>query len=121
MAGSPGPVILSILAEGDIDIQGNANLQPDAQPNFDMLFVTDGDLEVSGNFATPLIVEGVIMVRGQLNISGSPNIAGQVLVENVTGAGTLVDDNEITGNPTITYNGTAGNDTFDIAGWREIK
>jgi hypothetical protein len=121
MAGSPGPVILSILAEGDIDIQGNANLQPDAQPNFDILFVTDGDLEVSGSFATPLIVEGVIMVRGQLNISGSPDIAGQVLVENVTGAGTLVDANIITGNPTITYNGTAGNDTFDIAGWREIK
>ena len=121
MAGSPGPVILSILAEGDIDIQGNANLQPDVQTNFDMLFVTNGDLEISGSFATPLIVEGVIMVRGQLNISGSPDIAGQILVEDVAGAGSLVGVNEITGNPTVTYNGTAGNDTFDLAGWREIK
>ena len=86
-----------------------------------MLFVTDGDLEISGSFATPLIVEGVILVRGQLNISGSPSIAGQILVENIAGAGTLTDLNEITGNPTITYNGTAGNDTFDIAGWREVK
>jgi cytoskeletal protein CcmA (bactofilin family) len=121
MIGSPGPVTLSILAEGDIDIQGNANLTPDVQPNFDMLFVTNGDLEITGNFATPLIVEGVILVRGQLEIAGSPDIAGQVLVENVTGAGTLADVNWIGGNPTITYNGTAGNDTFDLASWREIK
>ena len=121
MAGSPGPVIMSIIAEGDIDIQGNGNLQPDVQPNFDNLFVTNGDLEISGSFATPLLVEGVILVRGQLDISGSPDIAGQILVENVSGAGTLSDVNEINGNPTITYNGTAGNDTFDLASWREIK
>jgi cytoskeletal protein CcmA (bactofilin family) len=112
---------MSIIAEGDIDIQGNGDLQPDVQTNFDMLFVTDGDLEISGSFATPLLVEGVILVRGQLDISGSPEIAGQILVENVSGAGTLSTVNEIAGNPTITYNGTAGNDTFDLASWREIK
>jgi hypothetical protein len=118
--GSP-TATMSIVAEGDIDIQGNATLTPDAQPGFDNLFVTNGDLEISGSFATPLIIEGVILVRGQLDISGSPQIAGQVLVENVAGAGTLTDVNEISGNPTITYNGIAGNDTFDIAGWREVK
>ena len=107
--------------EGDIDIQGNATLTPDIQAGFDNLFVTNGDLEISGSFATPLIIEGVVMVRGQLDISGSPSIAGQVLVQNITGAGTLTDVNEISGNPTITYNGIAGNDTFDIAGWREVK
>jgi hypothetical protein len=120
MAGSP-TATMSLIVEGDIDIQGNATLTPDTQPGFDMLFVTNGDLEISGSFATPLIVEGVIMVRGQIDIAGSPDIAGQILVQDVTGAGTLTDVNEISGNPTITYNGIAGNDTFDIAGWREVK
>ena len=118
--GSP-TATMSLIVEGDIDIRGNGTFTPDVQPNFDMLFVTNGDLKISGSFATPLIVEGVILVHGQLNISGSPDIAGQIRVENVTGAGTLSDVNEINGNPTITYNGTAGNDTFDLASWREIK
>jgi hypothetical protein len=121
LAGSP-TATMSIIAEGDIDIQGNATLTPDTQlPNFEHLFVTDGDLEISGSFATTILLEGVILVRGQLDISGSPTIAGQILVQDVAGAGTLTDVNEISGNPTITYNGIAGSGTFDIGGWREIK
>ena len=83
--------------------------------------MTNGDLEISGSFATPLIIEGVVMVRGQLDISGSPDHRRPDPGAEHAGAGTLTDVNEITGNPTITYNGIAGNDTFDIAGWREIK
>jgi hypothetical protein len=121
MAGSP-TAVMSLIVEGDIDIQGNATLTPDVQlPSFENLFVTNGDLEISGSFATPLLIEGVIMVRGQLDISGSPEIAGQILVQDVAGAGTLTDVNEINGNPTITYNGLAGSGTFDIGGWREVK
>src|SRR5687767_15309258 len=119
MAGSPGsalvPAVVSILAEGDIQITGNPDLQPDSQTGFENLFVTDGDLRITGSLATPLIVEGVILVHGQLWLGGSPNIAGQILVENTPGAGTLIGANLIAGTPTITYNGTAGNDTFDIA------
>jgi len=113
---------MSLIVEGDIDIQGNATLTPDVQlPNFENLFVTNGDLEITGSFATPLLIEGVIMVRGQIDIAGSPTIAGQILVQDVAGAGTLTAVNQINGNPTITYNGLAGSGTFDIGGWREIR
>ena len=118
-SGSPGPVTISILAEGDIDLAGSPDFQPNAEPGFDTLFATQGDLEISGNLDSP-IIEGVVRVLGQLKITGNPTIAGQILVENEA-VGTLATANEISGNTTITYNGTAGNDTFDIAGWREIQ
>lgn len=51
---------------------------------------------------------------------GEPEIAGQVLIENEA-VGTLATANEISGTTTITYNGTAGDNSFDLAGWREIK
>jgi hypothetical protein len=118
-SGSPGPVTISILAEGDIDLAGSPDFQPNAEPGFDTLFATQGDLEISGNLDSP-IIEGVVRVLGQLKITGNPTIAGQILIENEA-VGTLATANEISGHTTITYNGTAGNDTFDIAGWREIQ
>ena len=120
ITGSPGPgLAMSLLAEGDIDIQGSPELQPNTEPGFDTLFATQGDLEISGALETP-VIEGVVRVLGQLKITGNPTIAGQVLIENEP-VGTLATANEISGTTTITYNGTAGNDTFDVAGWREIK
>ena len=121
MAGSP-TAVMSLIVEGDIDIQGNATLTPDVQlPTFEHLFVTNGDLEISGSFATTVLLEGIIMVRGQLDIAGSPTIAGQILVQDVAGAGTLTDVNVIAGNPQITYNGLAGAGTFDVGSWRELR
>ncbi len=120
MAGSP-TAVMSLIVEGDIDIQGNATLTPDVQPLLREP-VRDqrrpGDLRQLRHAA---LIEGVVMVRGQLDIAGSPEIAGQILVQDVAGAGTLTDVNTISGNPTITYNGLAGSGTFDIGGWREIK
>jgi hypothetical protein len=55
MSGSPGtagtPISLSIIAEGNIDISGNPDIQPDAP---ELLFVTDFDLQISGGLATPI-------------------------------------------------------------------
>jgi hypothetical protein len=119
ITGSPGPVTMSLLAEGDIDIAGSPELQPNSEPGFDTLFATQGDLEISGNLETP-IIEGVVRILGQLKITGNPTIAGQVLIENEA-VGTLATANSIAGHTTITYNGVAGNDTFDLAGWREIQ
>ena len=55
---------LSLIVEGDIDIQGNATLTPDVQlPTFEHLFVTDGDLEISGSFAMLPSIENTPSVQ----------------------------------------------------------
>jgi hypothetical protein len=122
MAGSPGthssPISLSIIAEGDIDIQGNPDIQPDAP---ELLFVTNGDLQINGGISTPITIEGQVLVREQVAIHGNPEIAGQILVEDYSDVRSLVTANVIAGNPTITYNGIAGSGTFSLAGWRVVK
>ena len=84
VSGSPGtaasPIPLSIIATGSIEISGNPDLRPDAP---EILFVTDGDLKISGGLTLPMNVEGQILVREQLHISGNPNLFGQIVVENV--------------------------------------
>jgi hypothetical protein len=46
-------------------------------------------------------------VREQVAINGNPEFQGRVIVQNVTSTGGLT-ANSISGNPTITYNGTLG-------------
>ena len=121
LTGSPGsnasPVALSIIATGSIIISGSPDLRPSAP---ELLFVTNGDLDITGNLETPT-VEGQMLVREQVSIAGNPNIAGQLIVE---GAASLFNDvtaNRITGNLTLTYNGIAGSGTFAVGGWWEIR
>ena len=122
ISGSPGsaasPLIISIIAEGDIEISGNPDLRPDLP---EVMFATHGDLKISGALEQPITFEGQMLVREQLHISGNPSLAGQIIVENVPSVSNLVTDNTISGNPTITYNGIVGTNTFYVAAWREIR
>lgn len=122
MTGSPGspvaPKSLSVIAEGNIDISGNPDVQPDAP---ELLFVTNMDLSISGGLATPILIEGQVLVREQFEITGVVEIAGQILVDNAANISNLVVNNRIGGVTTITYNGIAGTGTFSLGGWREIK
>ncbi|MGE0039570.1 MAG: hypothetical protein AB7H88_14380 [Vicinamibacterales bacterium] len=121
IAGSPGsassPLSMSIISEGSIDISGNPNLTPENAEG--ILFVTDGDLEMGGNLTQPLIVEGRILVHEQLSISGNPTLAGQIIVEDSPTVATLVTSNTISGNPSVTYNGTLTALSYTVSGWRE--
>jgi len=111
------PVSISIIATGSIIISGSPDLRPSAP---ELLFVTDGDLALTGNLETPT-VEGQILVREQVSIAGNPDIAGQLLVENAASLFSEVLANTITGNLTLTYNGIAGSGTFAVGGWREMR
>ena len=51
----------------------------------------------------------------------SREIIGQIIVENAASVDGLVTDNEINGNPTITYNGSLGSGVYVVAGWRDIR
>jgi hypothetical protein len=87
----------------------------------ELFLVTNGDLKIAGNLGTPIALEGEILVREQVSLHGTPEIAGRILVEDASNLSSLVTANEIAGNPTITYNGIAGSDTFALAAWRVVK
>ena len=89
------------------------------------------DLKLNGNAATTNI-EGVFFANHQIDISGNPNISGQVIAANVADTDFPADGNnlvqlnggwmEFSGNPTITYNGGGGlGGGMFISGWREIR
>jgi hypothetical protein len=122
ISASPGssatPLAITIIAEGDIEITGNPDLRPD-QP--ELMFVTNQDLRIAGTLSQPIAFEGQMLVREQLSISGHPSLAGQILVQNVPSVSNVVLTNSISGNPTITYNGLVGTNTFIVVGWREIR
>jgi len=122
--GSPGSVVdpldITIIAEGSIDAGGGSpNLSPD---NAEILFVTDGDLDISGNFNMPLAA-GLILVHEQVDINASAAvILGQIVIEDAEDVDTLVtrDDDGIQG-VTIIDTGSVGNVFFQVNGWREVR
>ncbi len=134
ISGSPGssksPVQLSVIATGSISVTGNPYLRP--QNSAFLQFVTDGDLKLAGNVDVDVTtVEGQSLVREQLQISGNPDIRGQIIVQDVESVSDLVTSNVISGNPSITYNGSFGDIetitpgatvyTNNVFGWLESQ
>jgi hypothetical protein len=113
------PTALTIISEGYIDVEGNPDLMP--EPASEIMFVTDKDLKIHGNFAQPLTVEGRILVREQIDFAGNPTLAGQVIVQNVPTVCTLVTNNVFTGSVTLSYNGLVETIAYTVTGWREAQ
>ena len=129
ISGNPGspanPLALTIIAEDSIEISGNPDLTPETP---ELMFVTDGDLKINGFLRMPLEYEGLMLVHEQLSISGNSTLAGQILVEDAENNSGLVDENSISGNPTISYNGTlegggggGGVAVVTVTAWREVR
>ena len=121
ISGNPGtdavPLQITLLAEGSIEIGGNPDITADTP---EILFVTDGDLKISGSLDMPLD-GGQILVHEQIQISGNPEITGQIIVEDAASVSTLVTQNTINGNVTLTYNGGLNSDVFSVSGWRDVR
>jgi len=130
ISGSPGsvadPLDITIIAEGSIDGGGGSpTLAPDTAS---IMFVTDGDLDISGNFTMPPIsmgsaVAGLILVHEQVEINASAAIIrGQIIIEDAEDVDTLVtrDDDGIQG-VSIFNVGAVGNMFFQVSGWREVR
>jgi hypothetical protein len=112
-------VELSVIAEGNIIVDGNARLQP--EPDSELMFVTDKDLRISGNYLQPLEVEGRILVREQISIDGNPTLDGQIVVLNVPSVSTLVTANSVGSLATLSYNGLIETRSYTVSGWREVQ
>jgi hypothetical protein len=123
ITGNPGstanPILLTIIAEGNIQISGNPDLRP--EPLSELQFVTDQDLWIHGNLGVPLAFEGRILVREQIDFAGNPTLAGQVIVQDVPSVSTLVEDNIVTGSVTLSYNGLVETVAYTVSGWRETQ
>ena len=121
--GSPGdPIALTIIAEDSIEISGNPDFTPDTP---ELMFVTDGDLKINGSAEMPLTVEGAILVHEQLDVGGSAVLSGQITVEDAANNSSLVTENKISGNATISYTGTLGGAggalLLTASAWREVR
>ena len=60
-----------------------------------------------------------------LHLAGNPTLSGQIIVEDAEDNHSLVSVNTISGNATISYNGTlgagAGAGLFTLSAWREVR
>ena len=122
----------SFVADGYIEVSGNpANLSPDLTVDGVSYAMAAGyDLKLNGNAATPKI-EGVFYTNHQLDISGNPNINGQLIAADLADTTFPPDGNnlvslssgwmEFSGNPSITYSGGGGFGALLASGWREVR
>jgi type IV pilus assembly PilX-like protein len=119
------PLPMSIIAEKSIEISGSPHIT--AATSSGLLFVTDADLEISGGLVTvdpdtsdPFVDAGRMLVREQINLSGSPDLAGHIVVENAASVEGF-SDNQISGRVRIKYDGSRGFDVYRVIGWRDVR
>lgn len=101
------PLAMSIIATGSITVTGTSTLRPENAAA--LQFVTNGDLVLAGNLdADQTTVEGQSLVKEQVKISGNPDLRGQIIVADSASVFNEATSNVISGNPTITYDGSFG-------------
>jgi hypothetical protein len=124
---------LSVIAEGNIEITGNGKFRPENGAGIQ--FVTNGDFTLLGTVDADDTADfdGQIMVREQMKIQGNTEFQGRIMVENRNGAtnayhavnnpngnrgASALSSNEVSGNMTLTYNGSLGDieTTIEIPG-----
>ncbi|HEX6164581.1 MAG TPA: hypothetical protein VFZ31_14520 [Vicinamibacterales bacterium] len=122
---------MSVLAEGNLTVQGNGKFKPGNESGIQ--FVTNGDFDLSGTVDADdsLDMDGQILVREQMRIAGNSEFQGRVMVEdrdhadniynavtnpNGNRGGDPLEVNSLSGNMTVTYNGSLGGITVEIPG-----
>ena len=136
IGGSPGsasdPWQVSLMAEGSIKINGNPEFvnykdAGDSEGVQNIFMLAGTDIEWSGNPTNT--IEGFIYAGEQIKLNGNPSIVGSIIARDLANTSTLVDANSISGNPTITFNGTLAtpltvnvvvSTTLTIISWNEI-
>jgi hypothetical protein len=120
ISGSPGsnadPLDISIIAEGSISVTGSPVIEANTPA---LLFVTDLDLKIAGDLQQ-VGAEARILVHEQLKVTGNASLAGEILIEDASGLGSMVIENSFGGNITITNNETMAARVFGVRGWREV-
>jgi hypothetical protein len=102
VSGNPGSAVTpwktTIIATGDVELSGNPEISTHLK---DTLFVAGLDIELSGNPTQGF--KGLIAAHEQIKINGNPSITGYILAEDASATSGTVKENEVSGNPTITF------------------
>jgi hypothetical protein len=129
-----GPLPLTLIAEGWIDVGGTPNLVPALVGVPSYAFVAGTDVRLAGNPGTTY--SGLIYAGDQIDFVGNPNLNGQVIANDNGDLGYPANPANpaqnnlvqldggfmtISGNPTITYNGGGGLTSLSLLGWRECR
>ena len=125
--------LITILADGYIEISGNPHLgnymDPDHPMEIQALMLMSGsDIKINGN--PDQSYNGIIAAREQFEISGNPIIEGTIISQGASDDGDMVKENKISGVMQLTYDGSfsfpsdegGGGTTVVVLSWldREI-
>lgn len=142
LEGNPnGTWYASIVAEGNIEVSGNAEYKPwgskpdnttgDHTAN-EIMFLAGNNLTIAG---TPgQLINGILAAHMEIQITGNPFLSGSLVAENgrhtmgqeVTSGQAVVDlvtNNSVEGSVILDASGTAligGGDPLVVAAWREL-
>ena len=117
VSGNHGPVAMTLIAEGSIQIQGTSQMYPDTPG---VLFVTNEDLVVLGNPGASFNA-GVMLAHEQIEIGGNASVNAVIQAEDAANVSSLITGNSVHGSVVITYNGELSNDFFTVTGWRDVR
>jgi hypothetical protein len=102
VSGSPGPVSVSIIAEGSLAVSGSPTFTAPPHPEA-LLFFAGGDVQIRGNTST--LYTGAIYSRNQCDLAGNGSLNGTVMCLGESTAGpavNLANTSAVAGNIRIT-------------------
>jgi len=101
------PLSITVVAEGDILVSGNANIQnfkndnpPEEVQN--LLFVAAGDIDLDGKVPEP--IDGIVTAGEQVSLTADAELSGYVIASDVYEDSSMVTESKILENFTVTYN-----------------
>ncbi len=133
MSGSPGPINITIICDGWVSITGSPQIAPKLTLPWrgGVSVIAGTDLLIGGNSSSSFT--GLYYALDQINFSGTPNIAGQIVAANqadvpypAAGGTNLVPldpttgNMDVAGNPQITWSG-GGMVAIAQLQWRECR
>ena len=110
---------LSVIAEGNIIVTGNPDLQP--EPESQIQFVTNMDLKITGDLAMTMEYAGHILVREQIDFLAAVRWSDRWSARTCPRSATLVTANMVSGNFELTYDGGLEPLAYTVSGWRETQ
>ena len=119
------PLSITLVAEGDILVSGNANIQNFKNDNHpeeiqNLLFVAAGDIDLDGNVPEP--IDGIVTAGEQVSLTANAELSGYVIASDVYEESSVVTESKILENFTVTYNDLKNpflNDQTKILSWKQ--
>jgi len=127
------PWVVSILADGYIEISGNPVIDnykdPDDPESVQaILFMSGTDIKINGNPGQTY--SGLIAAHEQFSVSGNPTIQGAIIAEGAASTDSMVEENEVSGDMQLCYDGSfvfpgteggGGTGTAVMVSWQDLE